>query len=467
MLKPLLLLFAMVITLVISGQNHINCKDTVTYALQKTTTTQGINVFDSSASALGQWYDAPEAVTIHGVEFFAWENSAYTSNPVPVWIKLYASGSNFLPILPALDSVEVMVSSSFGTGPFPYNRRKFGMFNTPVKIGGPYVITAEVYGPYSVAILSNDWTKPDGKGEFLNVAKISGFWYRGSSVTVGGVPFDSDVLVHPIVSYDVKADFTMDKSCIEDGDTIFLVNKSSKIAASKFYNKVAFADTSTKKYYSWQYDDGTGYHHKYQADTIIYPVKDKYVITFTDSVIGWRNQCIAVKKDSVDQQPVADFDILGLFNTKEFKNTSTGSDQVTWDLGDGAFTNLQNPVYNYVDPGEYTITLTVRNACGTDAVTKTTRVFGVGIEDNYVLADFKLYPNPATDKLTISFKNTSGGKATFGIFNSLGELILEEKAGNTVDVHQTIQLPDLPSGVYFIRISIGESSFSKAFNIFK
>ncbi len=55
-----------------------------------------------------------------------------------------------------------------------------------------------------------------------------------------------------------------------------------------------------------------------------------------------------------------------------FRDQSTGNPAFwNWDFGNGELSNLQNPIIYYTNPGVYTVTLVVRNADGTNGITKT------------------------------------------------------------------------------------------------
>ena len=55
-----------------------------------------------------------------------------------------------------------------------------------------------------------------------------------------------------------------------------------------------------------------------------------------------------------------------------FKDNSTGNPKFwNWDFGNGQLSNIQNPSTVYYNPGTYTISLVVRNADGTNGITKT------------------------------------------------------------------------------------------------
>ena len=47
-----------------------------------------------------------------------------------------------------------------------------------------------------------------------------------------------------------------------------------------------------------------------------------------------------------------------------FTNLTAGATALLWDFGDGATSTVTNPVHTYAQPGSYTVTLTVANACG-------------------------------------------------------------------------------------------------------
>lgn len=75
------------------------------------------------------------------------------------------------------------------------------------------------------------------------------------------------------------------------------------------------------------------------------------------------------------QAPVAEFTANTVAGcaplTVSFKDLSTGNPTFwNWDFGGGNLSNLQNPVITFGTPGVYNITLVVRNADGTNGITK-------------------------------------------------------------------------------------------------
>ena len=129
--------------------------------------------------------------------------------------------------------------------------------------------------------------------------------------------------------------------------------------------------------YAWDLGDGS---------TAVTPVVthswaygDNTVQLTTTNAYGWvETDTLGVQ---VGHQPVAGFlsnSPVMLGQNAIFTDTSA-YDPATWawDLGDGAgASSLPNVVYNYANPGDYTVVLTVTNRCGTDVTSALFRVVG-------------------------------------------------------------------------------------------
>ena len=80
---------------------------------------------------------------------------------------------------------------------------------------------------------------------------------------------------------------------------------------------------------------------------------------------------------SVPDVPVAEFSASPLSGDEDllvtFTDLSTGAglSSWTWDFGDSGASTAQNPTHTYVDPGSYTVSLTVVGTSGSDMMTKT------------------------------------------------------------------------------------------------
>ncbi|MBK6967141.1 MAG: DUF4397 domain-containing protein [Bacteroidales bacterium] len=91
-----------------------------------------------------------------------------------------------------------------------------------------------------------------------------------------------------------------------------------------------------------------------------------------------------------------------------------------------------------------------------------------GIEDNILNPDaFAVYPNPAKEKLNISYKLTSTGEVSYKIFNSTGMVIRAAELGYQAENQHNliIDTSNLPSGLYVISLVAGNSSITSKIQV--
>ncbi len=132
----------------------------------------------------------------------------------------------------------------------------------------------------------------------------------------------------------------------------------------------------------------------------------------------------------------------------------------SWEFEGGTpeTSNEQNPEIKYAVPGDYDVKLVVNNAYGSDTLLKTDYIhidsLAVGIETNSS-RNFIMYPNPAKNTLFISCKEKL---QSVDIMNIAGEVI---KMQECKAKHAEINIADLPTGVYFCRVQIGNEMITK------
>ncbi len=106
-----------------------------------------------------------------------------------------------------------------------------------------------------------------------------------------------------------------------------------------------------------------------------------------------------------------------------------------------------------VGTGNYCITITDNNQC---TVTACATVSAPSAINKLSAQIFTLYPNPVAQALTINLSTTLGNNEQIQIFNSIGVLIMEEKATQTMQIN----LAYLPSGIYLVRLKNNQHSLS-------
>lgn len=156
---------------------------------------------------------------------------------------------------------------------------------------------------------------------------------------------------------------------------------------------------------------------------------------------GWENCNCEV--------PVPDFSASGGANFgMSFTYSGSTANSYEWDFGDGSSSGSgANPSHTYPHAGSYRVCVTASNSCGSNNTCRTITVGTTGIGEIPGFAEVSVYPNPATQTLTIS--GASSG-TRLGIYDALGRLMLNKtlKGGkDQIDVRQ------LSAGIYIMRFT--------------
>jgi len=102
---------------------------------------------------------------------------------------------------------------------------------------------------------------------------------------------------------------------------------------------------------------------------------------------------------------------------------------------------------------------------GTSIIYNFTVSSGTGFQElNNGGLDFDLYPNPATDKFTLSALSASKKEKDVRIYSAVGELVYECHVPATVDQY-TINTSSLVSGFYFVEISNTDGTVVKKLTV--
>jgi PKD repeat protein len=137
---------------------------------------------------------------------------------------------------------------------------------------------------------------------------------------------------------------------------------------------VAFQDLSQGGATSWAWDFGDGGTSTQQNPSHSYATAGVFAVSL--SVRGPDGTDTMMKPDFVRVGGLAaEFmaeDTLGDAPLQvAYTDLSTGEISAwNWNFGDGGTSAEQNPVHTYMEPGEYTVSLTVRSAGGDDTITK-------------------------------------------------------------------------------------------------
>ena len=169
------------------------------------------------------------------------------------------------------------------------------------------------------------------------------------------------------------------------------------------------------------------------------PFQPTTTTVFTVSSLG-SNGCVNSEQVLVTVNPLpnANFNTpyfsQGSPNTTfNFTNTSTNSDQVVWDFGDGiGSSTMNNPIYTYpLVSGTYPVTLIVVSDFGcTDTVIKIVRVINNSISSEVIIpTGFSPNNDGANDTWTITGL-ANYPQASINVFNRWGQKVFEGNSTN-------------------------------------
>ena len=217
-----------------------------------------------------------------------------------------------------------------------------------------------VGGPY---IGGNFWGKPDSTGFSQTAVDTDGDGISDSVYTniAGSVYSDYLPLVTP-----------------GPAPILPVADFSSNVTSGKVPLNVGFTDKSTGTPISWTWSFGDGTSSTVQNPVHTYSAAGNYTVALTASNSAGNNTVTKSDYINVGQTtptPVASFNSNATSGNAPlsvlFNDASTGSPTAwNWSFGDGVNSTEKNPTHTYSTQGNYTVALTVSNAAGSNAITK-------------------------------------------------------------------------------------------------
>jgi hypothetical protein len=161
---------------------------------------------------------------------------------------------------------------------------------------------------------------------------------------------------------------------------------------------------------------------------------------------------------SITQQPINQ----GMYNGNAIFTCATDDSNVSfqWQINGGSGWNNLTNVGQYSGANNDTLLVSnvitfnnnqrfrciVNGSCLTDTTQETTlRVWGLGI-NGVNLPEFKLYPNPSSNAVTIAYAQNP---YSIAVYNSLGQMVLSQ---NALTNEQTFDISQWPKGVYYVEL---------------
>ncbi|HPG37899.1 MAG TPA: PKD domain-containing protein [bacterium] len=176
---------------------------------------------------------------------------------------------------------------------------------------------------------------------------------------------------------------------------------------------VHFTDRSTGFIDKWEWDFGDNASGSEQNPDHTFNYPGTYTVSLTVSGLGGSHRVVKNSLITIGYPPpVADFSafpVSGIMPlTVQFSSLSTGFIQTwLWSFGDGVFSNQQNPLYTYNNPGNYSVNLSVVGPGGSDQLNKESYI---SVLYPPPAAEFTAEPTSGVIPLTVQFTNFSTGQ---------------------------------------------------------
>lgn len=363
----------------INGINNSNKSqscgpDTIGYTLAKASGLNSLNINNAtSASAAGQYFDAPQSLTISGVSFYAYKIDATGGTTMNCNVEIYAAAADSLPSGAPLAATTITIDTTFAPGTLDA-LRKSATFSTPITVSNPYVVVISNPTATPMGMIFSDYNAGDGGQEWLGSALIGANWLRSYDINIGGVPLDGDGLIEPHVSYNLTSSYLVDDPCFSLGLSLNFTNTSSPVNFNRMYNQAEYLG-SPELSFTWNYGDGSPTENLVDA-THTYGSASPYNVTLTDTIYGWSVTCSTDTVVTLGAPPVAAFTSTESGLTSTFTNNSTVSSGATytWDFGDGNTSTATDPTHTYTTDGTYTVCLTATDPCGSETTCQSVTV---------------------------------------------------------------------------------------------
>lgn len=220
--------------------------------------------------------------------------------------------------------------------------------------------------------------------------------------------------------------------------------------------QVQFIDQSQNNptQWLWTFDGGDPATSSQQNPLVTYAVPGSYPVTLQVTNANGTDVISLVDLIQVANPPNADFTYDLVLNTVSLNYAGTDYDSLLWEFGDGRTDNSLNPVVSYDNPGNYTISLIVFNACGSDTATVDVPIMSIATENpTENTSGWRIQPNPFFNKLVIYGEPLTAGQATVTLLDVHGKLLAQQPIHyDGGPVTQSLDARSFPAGMILIQI---------------
>ncbi|PZF73966.1 PKD domain-containing protein [Taibaiella soli] len=381
----------------------------------------------------GCWTEAQgylgTGTTLSG-NYTAWYPSYYlndvsVNNPA-VDINLYSTGTNDWLISPSIDL------GSGGNAVISFN---FGV------VEYADIIPAQLGSDDSVAIVVS--TNNGATWSKANIVKLFTAANTPVNNTTGGARFTV-----PLTGYTgvVKIGIYATEGAINDpaDNEIFvdsLLITSCNLSAIHLGNDTSFCQGNIMTLFANA--PGATYHwnNNSTGDTLLVNATGIYYVTAS------AQGCAVSDTITITVDPLPTITAINTSGSSpaiSFTANVQNATSYAWTFGDNTSATTASPTHTYTANGTYTVQLIATNDCGSDTLTKTLTISGLGVSNVIAEKDLNIYPNPANNVVTIENSSTAQLQ-TLSVINNVGMVVAQQQLNSKKEL---VKLSSLAAGIY-------------------
>lgn len=264
--------------------------------------------------------------------------------------------------------------------------------------------------------------------------------------------------------------FVVNDSCGSDSVcmplTLVCPTPTAGFAATPSGLTVAFTDQSTGtgiNTYVWDFGDMSTSTQQNPTHTYAQAGTYNVCLAIADSC-GSDFICQQVQVGCAPPNVAWGWAATGLTATFQDQSQVNGNATYNWIFGDGNSSTQQNPSHTYAIASAYTVCLEVTDSCGTDSTCGQVVVTAVGLEDGSGNRSMQILPNPNHGVFAIDLYAEANAPATLRLLNAAGQTVYRRAFRADYGLQRLeVAVPDLPTGLYFAELRLGDRRLVQRF----
>lgn len=286
----------------------------------------------------------------------------------------------------------------------------------------------------------------------------TGYWTGTAGVLFGDSSFSQSPVTLPGLGSHTVTWTVSDNGCTQS-DTAELEWLAPPVADFGFQVNqldVDFTDLSqdSDEVY-WTFGDGAASSQSDPSHTYTQPGTYTVCQIALDSC-GADTFCQDISVSCPAPQPSFSYFPAGLF--VDFSDQTTSFSSISawhWDFGDGTSSTLQNPTHVYPFPNNYTVCLSITDACDTATYCEPVFLAVVGQADAQPIS-VSLQPNPVADQAQLWWSGWENGNVNLRVFDLQGKLCFQDAAElQGLSGQIPLDLATFAPGMYMLEMSNG------------